>query len=1307
MDFFRVREREGGTQKKPVLEVYPDFKVVRSKDLMVRGKSFYAIWDEKKGLWVTDEYEAARLVDEEVRKYETTTTGYTEVKRKYMNDFESRTWLQFQNYMAHLTDHFVQLDETITFKNTEVKKEDYVSRRLPYDLTPGDYSAWDELVSTLYNPEERKKIEWAIGAVLTGDSKSIQKFIVLYGPMGSGKSTIMNIIQMLTEGYFAAFVAKELTQTNNAFALEAFKTNPLVAIEHDGDLSKIQDNTRLNSLVSHEWMLINEKNKPTYTARFNAMMFIGSNNPVKITDGKSGLIRRLIDVHPSGKLLSVRKYQSLMNQIKFELGAIAQHCVDTYREMGKEYYSGYRPTEMMMQTDVFFNFIEDSYETFLSQDGVTLTQAFMMYKEFIKDSDLEYSLSRMKFREELKNYFTSYEDRAIVDGDRVRSWYSGFTSNRFKVPTGKPEEQHMFSLVLEETESIFDKTFAKTLAQYSNKDGNPTLYWDGSERQRINKRTGESEMFFPEEDAINKLRLKDLDTTKEHYVKVPEHHIVIDFDITGPDGQKSAQANLEAASQWPPTYAEFSKSGAGIHLHYNYTGDPSELSAVYGDGIEVKVYRGNSALRRRLSFCNNVPIADISDGLPLKEKKLIDEKRINDEAHLRNLINKGLQKKVHAGTKSNVDYIAMVLDEAYKGGVSYNVTDMRQRVLNFAMGSTNQAIEAMRVVQSMKWASEDAIEAIQDGTAPETPVKNQKTLDADSEVIFDVEVYPNLFVICWKYSGAPDDSVVTMINPTQREVEKLLSMKLVGFYNRQYDNHIIYAAAMGYTIEQLYILSQKLIDDATSRNAKFGAAYDLSYADIYDVAAIKMSLKKWQIELGLTHVEMSIPWDKPVPKERVQDVASYCANDVNTTDAVRHHLEADFIARAILADLSGLTMNSTTQQHTARLLFGDNRNPQSEFVYTDLSEMFPGYKFGYNQDKKKMESTYRDFDTGEGGFVYAEPGVYENVEVFDVESMHPTSIEALNAFGKYTQKFSELLEARLAIKNGDYDKARQLFGGKLARYLNDESLADALAYALKIVINIVYGLTSARFQNSFKDPRNIDNIVAKRGALFMIELLLAVREKGFNVLHIKTDSIKVANPTEELRQFIKDFGKQYGYNFVHEVTYDKFCLVNKAVYIAHVAWAIKAKKIDTWEAVGKQFQHPFVFKTLFTGEPIRFEDKCEARSVKQGTMYIDYTGIDDTPMALAAELDENNMRFVGKTGLFTPMEPGNGAGFLIRVHEGKHYAVSETKGWQWLESEIVKANKKQNQVDMSYFRKLTDDAKAQINNFGDYEAFVG
>ena len=261
LDFYEIVEKEGGTNRKPVLEIIPSFKVKRSKDLMIRGKQFYAIWNARTGLWSTDEYDVQRIIDEDLAEYQTTTTGFYEEYRRYLGNFSTNSWLQYRNFVAHLDNHYHQLDEKVTFLNSEVKKEDYVTKRLPYDLTPGDISAWDEIVGTLYDKEERAKIEWAIGAVIVGDSKTIQKFLVFYGDPGTGKGTILNIIQILFEGYWEAFNAKELTGSTNAFALEAFKMNPLLGIDHDGDLSRITDNTKFNSMISHEPIQINAMNR--------------------------------------------------------------------------------------------------------------------------------------------------------------------------------------------------------------------------------------------------------------------------------------------------------------------------------------------------------------------------------------------------------------------------------------------------------------------------------------------------------------------------------------------------------------------------------------------------------------------------------------------------------------------------------------------------------------------------------------------------------------------------------------------------------------------------------------------------------------------------------------------------------------------------------------------------------------------------------------------------------------------------------------------------------------------------------------
>lgn len=1282
MDFIRIKQH---STKNGVLEVYPDFIVCRSKDLMVRGKTFYSIWDEEKGLWSEDEYDVQRLIDAELREYKQKLKEKTDasIYVKYLSDFSSGSWLKFQSYVKNLSDSAKDLDDSLTFSNTEVKKSDYVSRRLPYPLAPGDVSAFLEILTTLYEPEEAEKILWSIGAIISGDSKKIQKFLVFYGAPGTGKGTILEILMKLFEGYYETFEAKALTGSS-AFAAESFRSNPLIAIDPDSDMSRIEDNTKLNSIVGHEPMTINVKNKSTYSIRLRSFLIMASNKAVKITDAKSGLIRRMIDVHPSGAKIAPRKYAALMTQVDFELGAIAQFCLDQYREMGRDYYSGYQPIEMMLQTDVFFNYIEAYYDVFKEQNGVTLQQAYEMWKTYVVDAGLKYEMPRHKLREELKSYFRSYDDRAVVDGVRVRSWYSDFNADKFKAPVNV-EEPKNFSLVVDETESLLDMLYCDQPAQYSNAGGNPIHYWTNEVR-----RNSKGEEFTPRPDQVVSTKLHELDTTKEHYVKPPEGHIVIDFDLTDGQGNKSLERNLAAASKWPATYAELSKSGSGVHLHYFYDGDVEELNRVYDDGIEVKVFTGNSSLRRRLSKCNNVPVATINSGLPIKEKKkVLNADGVKSEAALRALIERNLRKEIHAGTKPSIDFIHKILEDAYnaENPVPYDVTDMRGKVMAFANNSSNHGLYCLKKVKDMKFQSKAEVRepTAHAGTSFIKP-------SDDRLVIYDLEVFPNLFIISWKYRGSP--TVVRMVNPTATAVGELFKLKLVGFNNRRYDNHILYGAHLGFNNEQLYKLSKKIIEG--SPNAYFGEAYNLSYADIYDFASKKQGLKKWQIELGLNHHELGLDWDQPVPENMWDEVGKYCDNDVITTEQVLENRWQDLIARQILADLSGLQVNDTTQRHTAKIIFGDNRKANEEFVYTDLSEMFPGYKFELGK------STYKGEEIGEGGLVRAKPGMYSNVALLDVESMHPTSIKRLNAFGPYTDNFWGLVEARLAIKHGDYDKAAKLLDGKLAKYLTNKEDAEALSYALKIVINIVYGMTSAKFDNPFRDIRNKDNIVAKRGALFMKDLQDFVESEGFISAHIKTDSIKIPDATPEIIEKVMKFGEKYGYTFEHEATYEKMCLVNDAVYVAKVGWAKKASKIGKWEAVGAQFQVPYVFKTMFTRDPIEFKDLTVAKHATTA-IYLDFQS-DGGP----AFMDNGDKVYVGKGGVFTPIKPMGGGGQLVREKKDKtgFDAVGGTKGFYWMEADMVKSMDKEDKIDKSYFEVLVNEAYDSLQRFGDVEWFL-
>lgn len=1244
MDFVQVRHKEKqknvGGARQTIIEVFPAFAVLPSRDLMVRGKEFFAIWDEESGFWSTDEYRARELIDRELYAYADTLTapedGYISVHS--LQDFSSQAWSSWRRYLGSLPDHFHDLDGELTWATDERKRENYATRALSYTVAPEETPSYDLLVQRLYASEEREKFEWAIGAIVAGEARHIQKFLVFYGQAGTGKSTIINLIEQLFQGYVATFEAKALGANGQAFATEVFKNNPLVGIQHDGDLSRIEDNTKLNSIVGHDVMTLNEKFKSPRDIKLRAFLFMGTNRPVKITDAKSGIIRRLIDVHPTGKRLSVAEYHQAVARLPFELGGIAAHCLEVFRRLGKDYYSDYVPMAMIEQTDPFFDYVKSYSDQILEMDdGLTLKQAYDWYKEYVDETGLQFKMPRFRFQEELKEYFGDFRERALGRDDRRRNVYYDFSVEKLERRHGKTSAPR--KLVLDSRVSGLSDICGLAPAQYASSAGTPAKRW--------------SEVTT---------KLVDIDERELHYLQPGENHIVIDFDLKNERGEKDRDLNLAAAAKWPATYAEYSQGGNGLHLHYIYHGDSSKLAQDYEPGIEVKVFHGNSSLRRRFSYSNGLPISPISGGLPERKQKVIRNDIVTNERTMRASIEKALRKEVHSATKPNIDFIEKILTEAYNSGVEYDLSSLESEVIMFAASSSNHSRECMERAMKFPYKSEH-----DEGSDPPTD---------DPIVFYDVEVFPNLFVVVWEREDS--DQAVTMINPTPSEIEPLLRMRLVGFNNRKYDNHILYARYLGYDNERLYRLSQRIVTN--EKGGYFREAFGLSYCDIYDFSSLKQSLKRFELDLGIHHLELGLPWDEPVPEEMWNKVAEYCVNDVKATKAVFYARSADFKARKILAALSGLSVNDPTAKHTAKILFNGDPKANEKFVYTDLSKQFPGYEYKFGK------STYRGITTGEGGLVMADPGVYYDVEVFDVASMHPTSIEQLNLFGPYTKNYSDIKEARLAIKHRELDKARTLLGGALAPFLDDEEGLDDLSYALKIVINIVYGLTAAHFDNPFRDPRNKDNIVAKRGALFMVDLVKALEERGVHVLHVKTDSIKVAKPSQETRDFIFEFGKKYGYEFEVEDTFQRLCLVNDAVYIA-------LDYDGKWHATGAQFADPYVFKTLFSQERLEFDDVTIKKTVT--TSIHMNTGTDEEP----------EMRYIGRSGAFVPVCQGGGT--LWREKDGKYSALAGTKGHRFVEAETMKEVGLDGPIDYSYFRALSDKARDTIAKWCDPAAFCG
>lgn len=1296
MDFLDIKMSPSGRDK---LVISPRFLIMDTEDLMVKNNSFYAFWNESKGEWDTNIGNLIKTIDKELRAAYTEKKGQYDgsISVAYMRDSSSGSidrWYKYVEKQQYDTYH--QLDSSIVFLDDPHDRELYSSHRLPYNMEQTETPYYDKLYGTLYDPEELEKLEWALGSVIEGDSKKIQKLFVLTGGPGKGKSTFLRLVEgSLFKGYCKAVNVNAIA-AQTPFCYETIADNPLVAFQDEANLSNLQNNTGLNALVAHEYVTVNVKNKKQYPQKFQTLFIIASNNDVNITDSRSGIIRRLVDVVPSGRTLPYKEYRECNKMIKFELGGIAWKCHQRYLD-DKHKYDDYIPQRMLRATNVVYSWIEENLEEFIERDGMTVTQAWKSYTEYCDAGALKWRLDRIQLRNELRGYFEEFiTDGYLDDGTRVRNYYYRFLSEKF-ARKEKPEKQVKNDipewLNLTAQHSLLDDYLSNYPAQYATTDGKPVSSWDIVETQ-----------------------LRDIDTAKEHYVNGPEHLVVIDFDLTDKDGNKSLDMNLQEAVSWPKTYAETSRSGGGLHLHYIFNGDVAKLSNIVKPGIEVKVYSGNSSLRRKLTICNDTPIATISSGLPLrKEKKMVGKIQLENEQHLVNIICKQLRKETFDNTHQSVSMILKALNDAHDSGIPYCIPlDLRTAIKEFCEKSTNHRTECLKMFSEMKFESEGTIEV--DGS--ELPL-----------TFFDIEVYPNKLYIVYKVAGK---DCVRMLNPSPEEVEWLLTeRRLVGFNNRKYDNHILWGRSLGQTFEGCYYQSKKIVGglaEEGDKNIFFPSAYSVAYADVYDIATKKQSLKKWEIELGLPHKEMDLDWDSPVPDELDDKVFEYCENDVRATEAVWNNISSDISAREMLAEWANMPICTKTNTLTAAIIFdGNHKNAKNCLKWRDLSKpvkkwetsamqdflqkeccrfvepfdeesllpYFPGYIF----DNATRKSTYRGFEVGEGGFVYAEPGYYENVALLDIESMHPNSfIDECYAGVNYTRRFRDILQLRVLIKHKRYEEASQLFDGIFAKHLKDKASAKALSFALKIAINSVYGLTSARFDNPFYNPLNVDNIVAKRGALFMIDLLDYVQQDlGCQVAHIKTDSIKIPNADNDTIVKVMEFGKKYGYNFVHEATYAKMCLVNDAVYVAKYqtdGWCQErygyipednADYSGQWTATGTQFQVPYVFKTLCTHEPIIFEDMCETKSVTTA-IYIDM-GQDDA----------HDYQFVGRVGKFTPVKTGGGI-LLRKSGPDKFSAVNGTKGYRWLESTDA-VRLPMSEIDESYYYALVDAAYDTIRKY--------
>ena len=122
LDFMMVSTK---STKSGTIEIYPKFIIKKSQDLMIRGGDFYAVWNEDKGLWSTDEGDVIFSSNRELDKFfdKNKNKFGSNVRILHMWDAETGVIDHWHKYcQKQMRDNYNTLDEEIMFSNSNIKK---------------------------------------------------------------------------------------------------------------------------------------------------------------------------------------------------------------------------------------------------------------------------------------------------------------------------------------------------------------------------------------------------------------------------------------------------------------------------------------------------------------------------------------------------------------------------------------------------------------------------------------------------------------------------------------------------------------------------------------------------------------------------------------------------------------------------------------------------------------------------------------------------------------------------------------------------------------------------------------------------------------------------------------------------------------------------------------------------------------------------------------------------------------------------------------------------------------------------------
>lgn len=420
--------------------------------------------------------------------------------------------------------------------------------------------------------------------------------------------------------------------------------------------------------------------------------------------------------------------------------------------------------------------------------------------------------------------------------------------------------------------------------------------------------------------------------------------------------------------------------------------------------------------------------------------------------------------------------------------------------------------------------------------------------------VYDIETYPNCFLAIFKALDPANQEKYLRFRDSDLDSLKLFlaseDLVLIGYNNFAFDDVVLKAIIDGKvsTAEEIHGFATRIIKSSSSDDKEIrGLTYHNRKEwgdrtspwwciDLFQILGGKVragSLKSHEVRLGLRDVR-DLPYkpDTVLTPEQIQELTHYCENDVIATEAVyddiRPLIEVRFAVNQQFPYLSSSALRRTDPGIAERVLKREletkaginlrNVRKPSKFIFNPSSHIDSAIEFQVEQNQNQLErlKSMASFDAvnwsekeytglqfragshriilGKGGIHTAIPHLHiksKNIVGYDVTSYYPSLLRRFNRYpegltSRWIDIFNSLTDERLEAKrSGD----------------------DAKASVYKIIINSIYGKLEDK--TSINLDTSLRLAVVLNGQLFLIMLMEAFHEAGFDVISANTDGIYI------------------------------------------------------------------------------------------------------------------------------------------------------------------------------------------------------